>query len=115
MHELSIMGNILDIVLDYAGCSGARRVMKINLQVGEISDLIPEWMQTYFDFVSKDTIAEKAELSVEKVPAVLRCTSCGVEFGFTKEDWRFSCASCGSAEITIVSGREFRIVSIEVE
>ena len=52
---------------------------------------------------------------MEKVPAVLRCTSCGVEFGFTKEDWRFSCASCGSAEITIVSGREFRIVSIEVE
>jgi hydrogenase nickel incorporation protein HypA/HybF len=60
MHELSIMGNILEIVLDFAGKHGAHRVAKINLQVGEISDLIPEWMQTYFDFVSTDTISEKA-------------------------------------------------------
>lgn len=115
MHELSIMGNILDIVLEFAGKNGARKVARINLQVGEISDLIPEWMQTYFDFVSKDTIAEKAEISVEKVPAVLRCKSCGTEFRFTKEDWRFSCSACESSDIEILSGREFRIVSIEVE
>jgi len=115
MHELSIMSNILDIVLDYAGRGGARRVVRINLEVGQISDLIPEWMQTYFDAPVLPGEAEKAELSVERVPAVLRCKSCGAEFGFTREDWRFSCASCGSADISIVSGREFRIVSIEVE
>ena len=55
MHELSIMGNILDIVLDHAARAHAKRISRINLEVGELSDLLPDWMQTYFDFVSRDT------------------------------------------------------------
>ncbi|HDP79476.1 MAG TPA: hydrogenase maturation nickel metallochaperone HypA [Spirochaetes bacterium] len=115
MHELSIMGSILDIVLEHAGKNGAGRVSKINLEVGELSDLLPEWMQMYFDFVSKDTIAEKAELSIARVPAVLKCRSCGSEFGFKKDDWKFSCPDCDSPEVEIIRGREFKIISIEVD
>ena len=57
MHELSIIQSILDIVIEYANKYKAKRVIKINLDVGEMSDIIPEWIQQYFDFVSKDSIA----------------------------------------------------------
>ncbi|MCX7678795.1 MAG: hydrogenase maturation nickel metallochaperone HypA [Spirochaetes bacterium] len=115
MHELSIMGNILDIVLEYAAKAGAKKVLKINLIVGELSDLIPEWMQTYFEFVSKDTIAETATLEINRIPAVLRCNRCNTDFSFTKDDWQFRCPTCQSADIELISGREFTVESIEIE
>lgn len=115
MHELSIMSNILDIVLEYAGKHGAGRVSKINLRVGDLSDLIPEWMQTYFDFVSKETIADKAVLNINRVPAVLKCGKCSLEFTLNKEDWKFTCPDCASSEVELLSGREFTVESIEID
>lgn len=115
MHELSVMGNILDIVLEHAKKHNAAKVTKINLVVGELSDLIPEWMQNYFDFVSKDTIADKAALSIERRPAVLKCKDCGFDFVLDREKFQFSCTRCESANIEIVSGREFTITSIEID
>ncbi len=115
VHELSIMSNILDIVLEYAGKAGAKKVSKIHLIVGDLSDLIPEWMQTYFEFVSKDTIAESAKLEINRVPAVIRCKQCNYEFTLNRENWQFCCARCQSSEIELVSGREFTVESIEVE
>jgi hydrogenase nickel incorporation protein HypA/HybF len=115
MHELSIMSNVLDIVVQHASQNSARKVTKIHLLVGELSDYIPEWMQTYFDFVSKDTIAENAELVVEMVKASLKCDDCGNEFNFNKNDWQFSCPQCNSPNITIISGRELTVKSIEIE
>jgi hydrogenase nickel incorporation protein HypA/HybF len=115
VHELSIMSNILDIVLEYAGKAGAKKVSKINLVVGDLSDLIPEWMQTYFEFVSKDTIAEQAKLEINRVSAVIRCKQCGKEFTLNRESWQFSCPACQSADIELLSGREFTVESIEVE
>lgn len=115
MHELSIMSSILDIVLEHAAKHDAGRISKINLEVGELSDLLPEWMQMYFDFVSKDTPAEKAELSIERISALISCRSCGNTFGISRNDLQFSCPKCSSTEIEIVRGREFKIISIEVE
>ncbi len=115
VHELSVMSNILDIVVENAQKNNAKRVTKIHLVVGELSDLIPEWMQTYFDFVSKDTIADNAELVIEKIPAVLKCDKCGHEFTITREDFQFTCRKCESADVTIQSGREFTVKSIEID
>ncbi len=114
MHELSIMSNILDIVIEYAEKYNAKRVAKINLLVGELSDLIPEWMQTYFDFVSRDTIAEKAELNIERIPTVIRCKECGTESTIKRENLKFYCPHCESTEVELLSGREFTIQSIEI-
>jgi hydrogenase nickel incorporation protein HypA/HybF len=115
MHELSIMSSILDIVLEYAHANAAKHVAQINLEVGELSDLIPLWMQSYFEHVSKDTIAKHAILAIDHVPALFRCRSCNKEFSMTKADWRVSCPHCSSADIDMLSGREFKIVSIEIE
>ncbi len=73
MHELSLMQNILDIALEYAAKYNAKKITKINLEVGELAGIIPEWMQNYFDFVTEGTIAEKAELIIEWTPAMIKC------------------------------------------
>ena len=115
MHELSIIQSILDIVLDYANKNKAKRVIKINLKVGELSDIIPEWMQQYFNIVSKDTIAAGATLYIESIPATFRCNSCCNEYRMNKKNWKFHCKRCASADIIFSSGREYTLNSVEIE
>jgi hydrogenase nickel incorporation protein HypA/HybF len=72
-------------------------------------------MQTYFDFVSEGTIADKAEVIIDWVPAVIRCGSCGNEFQVTDTNDMFKCPECGDTAIEILSGREYYLKSIEVD
>lgn len=114
MHELSVMQSILDIVLDFAKKNNAKQVTKINLEVGEMSGIVPDWMQKYFDFVSEGTIAEKSVLNIDWVPAVIKCRNCGKEFKVDKKDMQFFCSKCESKDIELISGRGYLLKSIEI-
>ena len=114
MHELSVTQSILDIALDYATRGQATRVVEIQLQIGEISDFDDEWIQRYFDFVSKGTIAEGAKLRISRVPARMQCDRCSFIFPLDKATWNTQCPSCQSKESHLLSGREFRVESLEV-
>lgn len=109
------MTGILDIVVQSASQNNAKRVQQVDLTIGALSDIMPEWAQHYFDMLSKDTIAEGAQLVIERVPAEIKCRTCSETFTLSPGDWKFSCQACGSADIEIISGREFTVASIEVE
>jgi hydrogenase nickel incorporation protein HypA/HybF len=110
------MGNILDIAVEYAEKNNAKIINKINLKIGIMSDIIPEWAQTYFELVGKDTIAEKAILVVEPVYVVMQCHACNHEFGFEKAiEIQYFCPKCKSTDIELLQGRELQISSIEVD
>ncbi len=114
MHELSVMSSILDIVRERANKNGANKVIRINLRIGTLSDIIPEWAQTYFDMLSKDTVADGARLDIERVPVSVKCPACGHVQTFDAKDWKFQCVRCESPDIELLSGREFFITSIEI-
>ena len=114
MHELSVTQSILEIALDHAARGQATRIVAIDLQIGEMSDFDDEWIQRYFDFVSKGTIAEGAKLSISRVPASMQCDRCSSIFPLDKSTWNTQCPSCQSKETHLLSGREFRVESLEV-
>ena len=114
MHELSVTQSILEIALDYATRNKAKKITEIHLQIGEISDLQDEWLQRYFDFISKETIAEGAKLHIARVPARIQCQQCTFIFPLDKSTWNNQCPSCQSKETHIISGREFRVEFLEV-
>jgi len=114
MHELSVTQSILEIALDYAARGQATQIVEIRLQIGEISDFDDEWIQRYFDFVSKGTIAEGAKLRISRVAARLQCDRCSFIFPLDKATWNTQCPSCQSKETHLLSGREFRVESLEV-
>jgi hydrogenase nickel incorporation protein HypA/HybF len=114
MHELSVTQSILEIALDYAARGQATQVVEIQLQIGEVSDFDDEWFQRYFDFVSKGTIAEGAKLRISRVPARMECDRCSFIFPLDKATWNTQCPSCQSKETHLLSGREFRVESLEV-
>ncbi len=113
MHELSIIQSILSIVLEKAEGAQASKITKINLTIGELSGIVDDCVQFYFDILSKDTIAAEASLSFHRPPTKLHCRNCGTTF--SPDDLNWACPNCREQKIEIVSGRECYVESIEVE
>jgi hydrogenase nickel incorporation protein HypA/HybF len=113
MHELPVTKGMLSIALEHAAKAGAKKITRINLLIGEMSGIVDDSVQFYFDFVSKDTAAEGATLSFERVPACFRCRACETTFSPSDREW--TCPQCGELSMEIVAGREFYVDSIEVE
>lgn len=117
MHELSVTEKILDIVLKHAQMNRVNRVISVTLIIGEMSDLENDWIQHYFDYLSKDTAAGGAVLKIEKVPIILRCNPCGRNIEIRREDIGGTrCPECGATgDFSIISGREYYIKEMEAE
>ena len=106
MHELPITQRILDVVLRHAAANNLTRIVTITLRVGELSELEDEWLQHYFDYLSKDTVAKGAQLKIERVPIVLRCGNCNETVEVTKESMaETACPGCQQTQtFSIESG-----------
>ncbi len=113
MHELSVTQHLLSIVLEHAEKASAKRILRVNLQIGALSGIIDESVQFYFDFIGRDTLAEGAKLCFTHVPARFRCAQCGQEFEPGERDW--DCPECGATGGRLIAGQEMTIESIEVE
>jgi hydrogenase nickel incorporation protein HypA/HybF len=113
MHEFSITESLLVLALEKAGEAGAGKITGINLVLGDMSGVVGECVQFYFEAISRDTIAAGARLSFEARPTRLRCHRCQAEFSPRNHDW--TCPECREMAIEIVSGRECYLESIEVE
>ncbi len=113
MHELSVTESVLEIALRHAEEAGAERIVRLNLVIGELSSIVGESVQFYWDIVSKETIAEGAELHFERVPGRLRCLRCGHTFSLSHRD--FLCPECGAGRVVAEGGNDFRLDSIEIE
>jgi len=112
MHELSITQNILSIALEQAEAVKASKITKINLTIGELSGIVDECVQFYFELLSKDTIAAKASLCFDRPPTKLRCRNCSTTFSPDNLEW--ACPNCKEQQVEIISGRECYVSSIEV-
>ncbi len=115
MHELAITERILEVVLKHTRGQDVNRVVRIHLRIGALSDLEDEWIQHYFEYLSRGTVAENAKLAIEHAPAVLRCTSCECSFDAAREELGSArCPECGEGEVQLVAGREYTIENMEV-
>ncbi|NLB55114.1 MAG: hydrogenase maturation nickel metallochaperone HypA, partial [Lentisphaerae bacterium] len=70
----------MDIALRTASEQGASRVKSIRLKIGEWTSIDPDCIQFYFDAISVGTSAEKAGITVDRVPLTAKCTECGSPF-----------------------------------
>jgi len=116
MHELPITESILKIVLKHAQVNDVKKVKTIHLRIGRLSDLEDEWIQRYFDYLSKGTVAEGARIEIERAPIVMQCNACSASY-----EWEVSkmgdviCPACGGKSGTLLSGREYTITEMEAE
>ena len=115
MHELPVTEKILDIIVAHAKRNNVQKVVGISLRVGELSDLEDEWIQHYFSYLAKDTVAAEARLNIERVPVIMSCNACSRQFQIdVKEVKDIKCPECSEKKCSLVSGKEYYIKDMEV-
>ena len=113
MHEMGLAQQIIDIATaSIPPDMRSARVERVNLKIGKLSAVVPESLRFCFEIVSKDTPLAGAELAIEETPVVARCKDCDARW--TIAEPVFTCQTCNSGALEILSGRELDIVSIEI-
>jgi len=113
MHEFSIAVNIVDIAIDHASKANASIVNEVELEIGGLSGVVYEAMETAMDMAIKDTILEKSRIKIIKIPGKGKCVSCNSEFEL--HNLFDPCPECGAFCPEVVSGKELRIKSLNVD
>ncbi|MCL4079308.1 hydrogenase maturation nickel metallochaperone HypA [Coriobacteriia bacterium Es71-Z0120] len=110
---MGICDGILTSAVQAATESGASRIERIEVSIGELTEVMDDALRFAFEALKEGTMAEGAELVVHYVEARSQCTECGAVFRHDRFDPK--CPECGSYVITLVQGRELRIDAIDVE
>lgn len=114
MHEMGIVQSIMDIVEEQARTHHAKRVVKISLEFGALTAVLPAAVQFAFEVLSRESVAEGAELDIRIIPLTVLCSECGKQT--VLEMYAPLCPACSSPALQMVQGRdEMRIASLEIE
>ena len=113
MHELGILNEVVKTVERYAAENRVKNIRELVLQVGEISSVIPEYMEKIYPIAVEGTKLEKTLLKIEILPANARCDECKTVFHATKSGG--ICPECRSRNMKLISGREFLVKEIVCE
>jgi len=110
MHELGITRNIVAIVGERAA---GQKVLRVRLEVGRLSGLLPEAIRFCFPIVAQGTALEGALLEIDEPEGRGLCAACGAEPALTVPIGR--CPSCAAPTLRIVAGEELKIREMEVQ
>ncbi|KNY29678.1 hydrogenase maturation nickel metallochaperone HypA [Pseudobacteroides cellulosolvens] len=113
MHEYAVTKGLIAIAVEEARKAGASKITLIRLVIGDLSTVIDESVQMYFDMLSEGTVAHGSKLEFRRVSARFHCKDCGIEF--EKPKIGFDCPKCGKMGMLTDSGKEFYIESMEIE
>ena len=111
MHEMSIATAVLDTAARHAD---GRRVSVIRVRAGRLRQVVPDSLAFYIELLGRGGPCEGARLEMEVVPATLQCAPCAHSWGI--EIPAFRCPRCGGSDgVTVLTGEELEVESIEVE
>jgi len=110
MHELSIAEAIVDVATRHAD---GRRVVKVEVRVGQLRQVVPDSLDFAFGLLAQGTALDGAELLITHVPAAGRCRECGAEG--VMEDFPLCCARCQGLDVEVLAGEELLVDALELD
>jgi hydrogenase nickel incorporation protein HypA/HybF len=113
MHELSVTEALLSLALEHAQRAQAERITDVYIVIGQLSAVIDESVQFYWDAISAGTPAAGAALHFRRVPTSLRCQACGHRYAPAAEV--LACPACGSVRVRLTSGDELYLEALDVD
>lgn len=114
MHELSLMMEVIRIVEDMAVKNDLKHINSIVFEIGEVSTVIPRYIDEYFPMVIDDKpIFKDTKLKFITIEARAVCNDCGKAFAVVKNEGH--CPNCDSKDYTLFSGTEFCIREVVVD
>jgi hydrogenase nickel incorporation protein HypA/HybF len=109
LHELSLCQAIIDTV---DGHAKGRNVQRVTVRIGHLRQVVPDSLLFSWEILVDGTPLAGCALEIDHVPAVVDCPACNVR---TTLDLPVPmCGTCGSFDVTLISGEEFLIVAMDV-
>jgi hydrogenase nickel incorporation protein HypA/HybF len=130
MHELAIAQKIIETIEEEANKNGMTKVRSAKLKIGKMAAFEKEHLEFCLKTYEKTNLLEDMEFEIEEVPVELICKSCAQKFldaRFDDEEFAHeishapalyvppSCPVCSSEDVTMTSGNEMMLISIEGE
>ena len=112
MHELRVIIEVAKAVEEIALENGITEVDTIVLQIGEISSMIPHYIEECYPCAVDGTMLEKTKLKLEIIQATASCHLCHQTFEVVPSEG--FCPSCHTKEWTLLTGKEFLIKELIV-
>ncbi|MBW2735528.1 MAG: hydrogenase maturation nickel metallochaperone HypA [Deltaproteobacteria bacterium] len=113
MHELSIAVDLIATIEDTARAHQATGVSLAIVEVGALSGVVPDALSFAFEVARKGSLAADCTLEIKEVPLKARCSACQWEGEI--EPLNPVCPSCKELSMEVLSGRDMRLVSIEID
>lgn len=110
MHELSIVMEVVKTVERFAKMNQITQIDTLVLQVGELSSVIPRYIEACYEPAVEGTLLENTKLKIEVLPGNGLCKKCQHVFNLLAHQGQ--CPKCGSKEWEILGGKEFMIKEI---
>ena len=113
MHELGVVFHMIDLLEEVGRENELTSIVRVQLALGEVSGVLPDYLLDCWRWAAdRSDLLRGCELSVEEVPAITVCNSCGrtyptVEYGKI-------CPHCSSPDTVLLQGNEMELESIEV-
>lgn len=110
MHELGVVIEVVNRVEKIAIENNLTQVESIVLQIGELSSMIPKYIESCYPAAVSNTRLEKTKLEIEIIPGNGMCKQCNKVFNLKESNG--VCPHCGSNAWELLSGKEFIIKEI---
>lgn len=114
MHEMALMGDILQLVQEDAAKHDIRHINKVELIVGEIANAMPDALKMAFAIFRDQNLhlfTKGAQLIIHMETAKAECVICGLEYHPTQKV--ALCPNCQIPSGKVLSGETFQVLSYE--
>lgn len=110
MHELGVVIEVVKTVESFAKENGLKKVDTMVLQIGELSSMIPRYIESCYPAAVEGTLLQDTKLKIEILPGNAICKKCGKVFNLIRNNSK--CPNCRSEELELLCGKEFMIKEI---
>ncbi len=112
MHEIGLLRQLVRTVTAFAAENDVHDIAEVAVDCGELSLVIPEYLEELYPVAVKGSILENTKLRINIVPGLAECDECDEIFNVIEH--KGFCPNCGSFEKTVLSGKDFSIREIVV-
>ena len=101
MHEIGVVRQMCKTVMEFAAENQIQSVSEIVVEIGELSLIIPKYVEDVYPLVVEDT------------PGLAECDECDEIFNVVEH--KGYCPNCGSFEKTVLTGKDFNIKEVHIQ
>lgn len=113
MHEIGVVRQMIRTVDEFCEKNNVDKVKEIVVDIGELSLVIPKYVEDVYPVAVMDTKYQDTKLVVNVIPGMAECDDCDEIFNVIEN--KGYCPACGSFEKTVLTGKDCSVKEIHLQ